>query len=93
MRQRHLKSVFDLSKDLGFADHHRVEAARHAKQVGDGAVTGLPIQMRGQLLRRHGQVGVSKKFLNATIPGLEFLHDRIDFDPVAGRQQHAFFNP
>src|SRR5678815_3050249 len=37
-------------------------------------------------------MGVGKKFLDAAVAWLEILYHCIHFDPVTGRQQHAFFD-
>ena len=92
MSQRHFEGVFHLSQNLRFANHHRVQTAGDAEQMDNGPISGLPIEMRRQLLGRHGEMCVSKEFLDAAVASLQFLHDGVDLHPVAGRQQQPFLD-
>jgi hypothetical protein len=49
MRQRNFERILDLSQDLRFTDDHRIEAGGHTEQMADGAIAGMPIEMRRQM--------------------------------------------
>ncbi len=75
----------DLTDDLALADDHRVQPARDAEQVLDRAVLVVHVQVRGQLLQP--EAGVPGEQLgDVRQAAVELLDDRVDLDPVAGRQ-------
>jgi hypothetical protein len=38
-------------------------------------------------------MGIGEEFLDAAVSGFEVFDDRVDFDAVTGRQQHALLDP
>jgi len=86
MRQRDFERILDLSEDLRFTDNHRIEAGGHTEQMTDGAIAGMPIEVRRQMFGGKGEMGVGQKFLHATIPSFQLFDDRVDFHPVARRK-------
>ena len=80
--------LLHLAEDLRLAQHHRIEAARDAKRVGDRLFARQRVDVRRQ------------RILRDAVEVLEPAHDRlrlrpvhIDLGPVAGRQDRGFLDP
>ncbi len=82
VRQRRL----DLPEDLALAHHHRVQAAGHGEQMGDGPVLEVHVQVRLELLQGNAAVpGEQRGQLRD--PAVEAVHLGVQLDPVA-RGEH-----
>ncbi|MCY1526970.1 hypothetical protein D9M68_620200 [compost metagenome] len=79
--------VFHLAHDLGFAQHHGVQAAGHAESVAHGVVLVMAVQVRAQ------RAGVQAVVFSQ--PGGQLIRHvavgrAIDLGPVTGGQDRGF---
>src|SRR5262249_25309034 len=54
LRLRSGIGILKLTKDLGLTNDHRIKARRHSEQVPDRLAAMEVIEVRGDLLARHG---------------------------------------
>ena len=82
------RRLLDLAEDLGLAQDHRLEAARHRQQVAGGALVALDVEQAGALdLRRPRQ---EHQVEGRAVGLLLVARLQDDLGAVAGRQQQRF---
>ena len=81
--------LFKLSHDLGFTEHHGVNAADHAENVAGGIALRVAVKVRLKLRKRH-RFGFGNK-VRERLSGLFCVFcSAVDFGAVAGRKNHRF---
>ena len=81
--------LFKLSHDLGFTEHHGVNAAAHAENVAGGIALRVAVKVRLKLRKRY-HFGFGNK-VRERLSGLFCVFcSAVDFGAVAGRKNHRF---
>ena len=84
-----LVGLFHLSEDLRFAQHHAVQARRHAEEVAHRRFVGVDEEMGHDLARIEPMESRQKNADLIDIRHRARLAGRIDLDAIAGGKQHA----
>ena len=77
----------DLSEHLLLADHGTVQTAGHREKMFDCSLAVADVGMLGELTHRHAGV-LGQHLTDRGEATVKSINDRIDLDPVAGRQDH-----
>ncbi len=83
--------IFDLSENLWFPNHHRVETRGYPKEVTDGVLADVSIQMRLEKSAGDSLFFCQKRF-NPFIGSVEVIGARDDLDPITRGQDSAFLD-
>jgi len=81
-------SVFHLTQNLGFAQHHRVEPAGYPKRVSHRTLAGQGIEVFIEFACSDPPM-VGDPVLNRRLRLIRAVGRGVDFGPVAGRQDGA----
>ena len=90
--QSELVGLLQLPEDFRLTHHHRVEPRRHAEKVSKAVWLGERVEFRAEWTFVFMELGEKFPHRRESPCRIAICGDRVDFHPVAGREDHGLLD-